>query len=329
MRNNNKILTLSIIFLLTLTTIYVSAASIAPAKAADTATYIQKYTIKDGTTGDFIYSNDLTTGSTSGNLQISNGQELQITVTIKISTSNPSSSLTLSTGMAHPSGDHYWEHDTSDGYNLGAYNPNSAIFSFTQTAGTFTITCFGVASGVVATSAGGITLHKSVPVSLVALKDPSGTILDEIKPNITDASINEYNTKLKDAQNKLSSLGGADPSWTSLAQNVISASQTVADQGLTDNAVAMLDSLNNASAPASGALQILFIPLIAIFAVLAGLFGFMFMRNRSKVSYYKLVVEDQIKDLEGLTLRASKIDRTMALKLDEVIKDRLKRLVGM
>jgi hypothetical protein len=328
MKNNNKILTLSIILLLTLTTIYVSAASIAPVKAADTATYIQKYTINDGTTGDFIYSNDLTTGSTSGNLQISNGQELRVTVTIKIPTSNPSSSLILSTGMAHPSGDHYWALDPSSGYSLGPYNPNSATFSFPQTAGTFTITCLGVASGTVATSAGGITLHKSIPIVLVALKDPSGTTLDEIKANVTDASINEYNTKLNDAENKLAGLGGADPSWTSLAQNVIDASKTVAEQGLTDNAIAMLDSLNNASAPASGALQILFIPLIAIFAVLAGLFGFMFMRNRSKVSYFRMVVEDQIKDLEGLTLRASKIDRTMASNLDGV-KDRLKRLVGM
>ena len=90
----------------------------------------------------------------------------------------------------------------------------------------------------------------------------------------------------------------------------------------------MLDALNNANAPASGAMQILFIPLVAIFAVLAGLFAFMFFRNRGKVSYYQMVVEDQIKDLEGLTLRAAKIDRTMAANLDSV-KDRLKRLVGM
>jgi hypothetical protein len=75
-------------------------------------------------------------------------------------------------------------------------------------------------------------------------------------------------------------------------------------------------------------MQILFIPLVAIFAALMGLFAFMFFRNRGKISYYQMVVEDQIKDLEGLTLRAQKIDRTMAASLDSV-KDRLKRLVGM
>jgi hypothetical protein len=52
------------------------------------------------------------------------------------------------------------------------------------------------------------------------------------------------------------------------------------------------------------------------------------MRNRGKVGYFRLVIEDQIKDLEGLTLRASKIDRTISSNLAS-IEDRLKRLVGM
>ena len=63
-------------------------------------------------------------------------------------------------------------------------------------------------------------------------------------------------------------------------------------------------------------------------AVVAALFVVMFLRIRGRVSYFRLVVEDQIKDLEGLTLRASKIDRAMGSSLDSV-KDRLKRLVGM
>jgi hypothetical protein len=54
----------------------------------------------------------------------------------------------------------------------------------------------------------------------------------------------------------------------------------------------------------------------------------LFLRTRGKLSYFNMVVEDQIKDLEGLTLRASKIDRAMSANLDSV-KDRLKRLVGM
>jgi ABC-type sugar transport system permease subunit len=90
----------------------------------------------------------------------------------------------------------------------------------------------------------------------------------------------------------------------------------------------MLDTLDVASAPAGAMMQILFLPLIVVFAVVAVLFAFLFMRNRGKVSYFRLVIEDQIKDLEGLTLRASKIDRTISSSL-ETVEERLKRLVGM
>jgi hypothetical protein len=121
---------------------------------------------------------------------------------------------------------------------------------------------------------------------------------------------------------------GVDPGYVELYQNIVAQSQVVADQGLTDNAVAMLDSLDVANAPAGAIMQILFLPLIVVFGVVAVLFAFLFMRNRGKVSYFRLVIEDQIKDLEGLTLRASKIDRTISSSLSS-IEDRLKRLVGM
>ncbi len=327
---NNKILSLSIIFLLTLTAVYVYAASLAPVKAAPgDGQWITNYSVRDGTTGSFIYSSDLSTGKTDGNLLITSNQELEVTVTISVGTSNPSSSLTLGTDMQHSSNkDVYWEHSTSDGYDLGNYNPNSNSFSFAQNSGTLTITCFGVAIGDTETDLGnGVVLHTAVPISLISLTDPSGAVLDEIKPDITDASINDFNTKLKTAQSNLAS-AGSDPSYANLASHVIDAAKETAKAGLTDTAVQMLDSINNSGAASSQIMSVLFIPLVAIFAVLAALFAFMFFRNRGKVSYYQMVVEDQIKDLEGLTLRAQKIDRTMAASLDGV-KDRLKRLVGM
>ena len=90
----------------------------------------------------------------------------------------------------------------------------------------------------------------------------------------------------------------------------------------------MLAALDTTIAPASSFMEVLFIPLVVVFAAIAGVFGFMFMKTRSKVGYFKLVVEDQIKDLEGISMRAAKIDRSMGSNLESV-KDRLKRLVGM
>ena len=75
-------------------------------------------------------------------------------------------------------------------------------------------------------------------------------------------------------------------------------------------------------------MQALFIPVAVVLAAVAVVFAFLFLRIRGKVSYFQLVVEDQIKDLEGLSMRISRIDRAASSNLESV-KDRLKRLVGM
>ncbi len=319
----NKIVTICVVALLTSIFLMSISTSFAALGAGD---WVTEYTIQNASTGKVIF--DSASGVTGS---ILNGDQLKITVTINIPTSSPSTSLTLGTGMAHsPSLDHYWEHSTTDGYTLGNYNPNAATFTFSQAAGTLTISCVGEAVGQVTQTVGSVTLHKAVPISLVYLKDPSGAILDEVKLNITDSVIDQYNTLLAAKQQKLAELSGSGVAtgYIDVYQNVITQSQVVAGQGLTDSAVAMLESLNVSNEPAGAVMQNLFLPLIVVFAVIAGLFGFMFMRSRGKVGYYRLVIEDQIKDLEGLTLRASKIDRTISSNLAS-IEDRLKRLVGM
>ncbi len=318
-----KILALCTIVLLT--SVFVMSISMASA-ALGPGDWVTKYRIEDASTGQLIVD----TESNSGSGSIIDGAQLKVTVTISIPTSSPSTSLTLGTAMAHSSRDHYWEHDASDGYSLGGYNPNSASFTFSQAAGTLTISCIGVARGQVTQTVDGVTLHKAVPISLVYLKDPSGATLDEVKLNITDSAIDEYNTLLTAKKEKLTSLAGSGvaPGYVELYQNVIVQSQVLAEAGFTDSAIDMLNSLNVSNEPASATMQILFLPLIVVFAVVAGVFGFMFMKARGKVSYFKLVVEDQIKDLEGLSLRASRIDRTISTNLASV-EDRLKRLVGM
>lgn len=326
----NKIIPIILIILLSSTALYLTTNSSANA-AAGQGDWIKYYKIEDATTGNLILEKNFETGATSGNGQISEGQDLKVTFEVKIGASNPSSSLILSTSLARlASKDHYWEHDSSDGYSLGNYNPNSASFSFTQNAGTLKMTVFGKATGTVSSTVNGVTLHKPVPVVLVSLKDPSNTVLDEIKRNITDASINAYNTKLAEQQNKVAGYAssGVSPATIEAFNNVIAESQALAAAGLTDNALGMLKALDTSAAPASATMEILFIPLVVVFAVIAVLFAVMFMRTRGKVGYYKLVVEDQIKDLEGLTIRAAKIDKTMGASLESV-KDRLKRLVGM
>ncbi len=326
----SKFIAIFVIIILTSTTLYLSTNYTTKA-AVGGGEWITSYRIEDADTHQLILSEDFETGTKSGSGAIAEGADLMIEVTIVIGTSSPSTKLSLSTELQRSEGeDHIWEHPSGDGFDLGGYNPNAQSFTFSQEAGTLEMVCIGrVPTGKVVKTLGNVTLHIPTPIGLITLKDPSGTTLDAVRPDITDGKIDEYNQLLKEKQEKLSSLqgSGAPPSYTQALSNTIQASQDAADQGFADSAIAMLKAFNVAD-PASATMEILFIPLVVVFAVIAGIFGFLFMRIRGKVGYFQLVVEDQIKDLEGLTMRAAKIDRSMSANLESV-KDRLKRLVGM
>ena len=332
---NKKILALSLI--LVLTAVYFTSVSVSSVKAQTSTDqtggrWITQYTVADASTGATILNTNTQTGQSTGNGEILSGDELEVTATIDISQSSPTTSLTLTTSMEHSQlqGNMYWELQSTN-YNLGNFNPNSRTLVFPENAGTLVISCFGlVPTGSVSqTLSNGITLDIPTPLQLIALEDPTGAILDQVNLNITDANINNYLTVLNQKENTVKNLksSGVDPGFIQIYENVISASQVLEGQGFASAATSMLEGLNVASPPSASTADLL-IPVAAVMAVIAVIFAFMFMRIRGKVSYMQLVVEDQIKDLEGLTMRISRIDRMASSNLESV-KDRLKRLVGM
>jgi len=330
---NKKILVLSL--LLVLTAMYLTSVSMVKAQTSTVGTgqWITKYTIADASTGLNILTKDFATGTTTGTGQIFEGEELVVTVTINIAVSNPSTDLTLGTSLQHSAlqSNMYWEL-VSTAYNLGTFNPNSRSIAFPENAGTLVISCYGLTpSGVVEQSApNGITLNVPTPIQLILLQDPSGNILDEVKPNLINSDIANYLNLLSQRESSLKSYqsSGVDPGFTAIYTNVINASEVLESQGFTAGAISLLNGLSSVSAPASATVQALFLPVAGVLAVIAVIFAFLFIRIRGRISYFQLVIEDQIKDLEGLTMRAAKIDRTMSSTLESV-KDRLKRLVGM
>jgi hypothetical protein len=331
---NKKIVALSLI--LVLTALYFTSVSVTNTVKAQTAAptiggWITQYSVQDASTGQTILNKNVQTGASTGNGEILEGQELEVTAYISIAQSSPAS-LTLTTNLQHSNlqSNMYWE-DQSTNYNLGNFNPNSRSITFTETAGTLEISCFGlVPTGeVTQTGPNGVTLDIPTPLSLIILEDQGGNTLDQVKLNITDAAIDNYLTALSQKESTLKGYksSGVDPGFITIYSNVIGASEVLEGQGFATAAKQMLDGLNVASPPSAGTEAIL-IPIAVVMAVIAAVFAFMFMRIRSKVSYMQLVVEDQIKDLEGLTLRISRIDRMSSSNLDSV-KERLKRLVGM
>jgi hypothetical protein len=315
----NKIVVLSLLIILTTMMI----VSFSPVKAVGQGQWITTYAIEDSS-GQLLVQYDPTTNTTNTLAPVLPGTDIKVTFTVNVialgaDTLRLSTSLQKST--SNPSG--YWVLQSST-YDMGStYNPASQSTTFKWTEGTFDMILYGK----VPNSASSV----AQTVSVVSLYSGSGgTALDQITVQATSAGLANFNVLYSQQQTKLNKLisDGVSQGYIDIFTNVLNASRTIANAGDVTNAIALLNGLNTANAPVSSTMESLFLPIIGVLAAVAVIFVVLFLRIRGKVSYFQLVVEDQIKDLEGLTLRASKIDRTMSSSLDSV-KDRLKRLVGM
>ena len=310
----------------------------APARAQGNGQWITSYTITDLQTGQLLEQRNFQTNVNVNAAPVLAGTDLSVTFTIQVTTSNPSTDLTLSTNLGHSSHEGtFWALQGSyAGLNGATYNPNEQTVAFSQEVGTLTMTCYGtVPSGITQTQAGPITLDKATPFQLVVLADPSGNTLDQVQASVVDSTIAKFDTLLSQAKAEAQTLtnNGVDPAFVTLYQSVITSASDQANEGFVDNAIAILNQLastQSSVSPVSSRTSIesiLFFPAVIALAVIVVIVGFLFMRAREKVNYDKLAIEDQIKDLEGLTLRAQKIDKNISASLESV-KERLKSLVG-
>ncbi|MCW4054426.1 MAG: hypothetical protein NWE84_05855 [Candidatus Bathyarchaeota archaeon] len=285
--------------------------------------WITSYSVVDSSTGQLKVEVDFETEENRTLGSIFPGSEIAVTFTVDVSATSPSTILKLKTTMLHSTiEDVYWKLITQD-YELIAYNPNEQEVRFYQVKDMLTMTLYGRVPQTVAKD-------KPVQYLVVTLYSPAGEILDNIKVRVVTAEISEYDTVLLEKEEDLQSLkdSGISAGYIELYENVLNESRVQADLGNVESAIAMLNTLSVRNAPPSSTVEGMFLPVVGVLVVVAALFGFMFVRGRGKIQYVMMVLEDQIRDLEGLTLRASKVDRTISTSLESV-KDRLKSVVGM
>jgi hypothetical protein len=314
----NKILALSLLFILS-TVMIISFAQ--PAAAVGQGQWITTYQIEDST-GQLLVQYDPTTNTTTTLSPVIPGTAIKVTFTVDVIVAG-TGNLQLTTGLSKTGTNaQYWTLGSTD-YNMGSsYNPNSQATQFTWTVGTFEMVLTGTVPS---------TLSGSTPLQVVGLYSASDdTNLDRISVLATSAGLATYNSIYSQQESKLKGYisSGVDQGFIDIYRKVMNASQALANAGQVQAATELLNDLNASNAPPSSTMQAIFLPLIIAMAVVAAIFAVLFLRIRGKVSYFQLVVEDQIKDLEGLTLRISKIDRASSSNLESV-KERLKRLVGM
>jgi hypothetical protein len=311
--------------------IFITALSIAPVLGS-TGGGITQYTITNTGTQQIYKQVNFQTGLNNSVTSILAGDELDVTFTINANLAT-GADLKVSTSLAHSVQKQvYWElHGTYAGLDSSTFNPNQNFINFKQTSGSLQLTCYGMEpASFTQTTVGGIVLHTKMNPTIITLTGSGGQVLDQITVEIIDSKIAQFQSAYTSANNKLSALGNVDPAYINLYKTVLAGAQGAANQGFVDNAIATVTSLNTGGVPQTietPILATLFIPVVVGLAVVAVIAVFLFMRTRGKSSYYSLIIEDQIKDLEGLTMRAARVDRSLASNL-EGIKERLQQLVG-
>ena len=309
---------------LLLVLIFVSVGFVATTKAdVGEGDWFVSYTIEDPNTGELLVDVDFEADEERILGSIFGGSELEITFTVDVGVTSPNTLLKLKTAMAHSNlEDTYWELVSKE-YELTAYNPNSQDVQFYQAQGELTMKLYGRVPQNIAQDI-------AVDYRVVTLYGPAGETLDLIEVRVVTAETSEYETLFLEKEDELRSLkeSGVDPGYLELYENVLNESKIQADEGYVEAAIGMLNTLDVDDVPAYSTVEGLFLPVVGALVAIVVVFGIMFLRGRGRIQYVMMVLEDQIRDLEGLTLRASRVDRTISTSLESV-KDRLKSVVGM
>jgi hypothetical protein len=312
-----KVLAFSIILLLTT----ICLTQMTSVSAVGEGSWITGFSIYDDQTDQLLAQYNPDTDQLDSYSPIIPGASIRIAFDVNVMASG-SGDLKLTSGLNKPTSGTYWELESGD-YELGStFSPNAMSTKFNWVEGEFTMNLYGR----VPTSS-----NNTKSITAVSLYGPEGgKAIDTIVITSTSAEMDNFLTLLSEKEDQFQELvdSGVDAPYIEIWENILNAAQDVADSGDVEGATAMLDSLDTEATPASNVMQMVLLPVIGVTAALAVIFVILFLRARGKISYFQLVVEDQIKDLEGMSMRAARIDRSMAANLESV-KDRLKRLVGM
>lgn len=305
-----------------------------PSYCAEEGGWILWYKVEDLKTKKLILEKDLITGNEKIYESIFSGAEYNVTIFFNIAVTVPRSVLKINTSLERASLlDRFWELHTKD-YPVVNYNPSEKVVRFNQVKGNLTISMYGrIPQNITEKTFNGYVFNKAVDYIVLELRGPNDEMLDNISFKVIDSKINEYQNLLRSKENDLKNIKnqGVISSYVKLYEKMLNQAKVEAEMGFVDNAIKILNLLSIEGAPKEptpSILEILFYPTVLILVGVIAFTGFMFQRSRGKLNYTLMVVEEQVKELEGLGVRLSRIDKNISSNL-EGIKDKLKRLVGV
>jgi hypothetical protein len=266
------------------------------------------------------------------------GSEYNITLMINVTTASPAV-LNLSIFLERPTVvDRYWEtYGNYPGINPSDSNPHLPYVTFRQDIGILNISAYGkIPKDITLTRYDEIVLHKVVEnYQVIELNDSPSHTLDRITFNVIDGEIKDYQDLLSAKEMVVANMTNRNVvhQYVSLSENIIVKARNEASIGFVDKAKSLLNLMptNTDGLPLEHSPSItetMFIPVAGGLSVLVILSAVLFARSRRRMGYILNVLEEQVKDLEGLVMKVSRVDKSISTRL-ETLRDRLRNLVGV
>jgi hypothetical protein len=159
--------------------------------------------------------------------------------------------------------------------------------------------------------------------------------LDRITFNVIDGEIKDYRDLLSAKEMVVANMTNRNVvhQYVSLSENIIVKARNEASIGFVDKAKSLLNLMptNTDGLPleySPSITETMFIPVAGGLSVLVILSAVLFARSRRRMGYILNVLEEQVKDLEGLVMKVSRVDKSISTRL-ETLRDRLRNLVGV
>ena len=244
--------------------------------------WFTSYRVEDLRTGQLMVEIDQVIDENRSMAPIFGGLELDVTFTVDVPATSPSTILIMSTALLPTTlinstlENVHWQL-VSKNYKLRSFEPNATEVSFQQVKGELTMKLYGKVPLTVMP-------NETVEYPLITLYNPDEIldhqILDQLNVTVITGQIDEYQSLLVQKEDELQALkdGEVDSGYIEIFENVLNESKVQASLGYVDNAVSMLKALEVEDKPAIG--NDLFLPVVGALTIVATVLGILFVRER-------------------------------------------------
>lgn len=171
----------------------------------------------------------------------------------------------------------------------------------------------------------GKLVHLKRSITLLTLGSGSGTIKDAKPIDAQDKSMETYATTFTQKKDAIEGQD-LDPFLVKMVGGVVAQAQALAASGYTDEASALLQTLPDKGWPQAGASNTMLYAAIGVLALLAVLLGFLMLKAKGAASYSRGVVEDQVKRLDVVSVKAGRLGDKVLVQEINAVKDELDRV---